>query len=262
MSAEDLAVAGLASRVRDILGVAPSTGCAGRPVVFRDRRMASSRDEQRDRRGCSAHPVVVSGRPDATWALVSALRQLMAIVECEPAASGGLFLHAALAEWQGHGVLLAGPSDVGKSTASARLVPPWRSLCDDTTLVVRTSLGEYWAHPWPTLSRFFPGGSGGSWEVQHAVRISGVFFLRQAAGDSVEAVGPGHAVALLVHAAEQATLHTARELDEAARREQRLRRFGILCELAKVVPTHVLDVSLGGTFWRSIEQVLEASAGP
>ena len=33
--------------------------------------------------------------------------------------------------------------------------PPWRSLCDDATLVVRDASGRYWAHPWPTWSRFY-----------------------------------------------------------------------------------------------------------
>jgi SynChlorMet cassette protein ScmC len=51
-------------------------------------------------------------------------------------ARGGLLIHGALAEWNGKGVILAGKSGVGKSTASARLTPAWRSLSDDATLIV------------------------------------------------------------------------------------------------------------------------------
>ena len=102
-------------------------------------------------------------------------------------------MHGALAEENGIGVILAAPGGTGKTTASDRLPAPWRSLCDDTTLVVRDSQGKYWGHPWPTWSRFLEGGPGGTWEVQEAVPLRGVFFLSQAPEDLTEPLGPGHA---------------------------------------------------------------------
>ena len=36
-----------------------------------------------------------------------------------------------------------------------------------------------------------------------------------------------------------------------------LERFNNLCALARVVPAHVLHISLTGAFWQEIEQALE-----
>lgn len=172
---------------------------------------------------------------------------------------GGVLLHGALAEKDGIGVILAAPGGTGKTTASDRLPAPWRSLCDDTTLVVRDSQGNYWAHPWPTWSRFQRGESGGTWDVQNAVPLKGVFFLSQAVEDRVESVGPGHAVSLLVECAEQNSQLMARGLSKEEIRALHLERFNNLCALARAVPTHVLHISLTGAFWQEIEQMLEGS---
>ena len=184
---------------------------------------------------------------------------LSSIVAHDAQTRGGVLLHGALAEEDGIGVILAAPAGTGKTTASDRLLAPWRSLCDDTTLVVRDSQGNFWAHPWPTWSRFLAGGSGGTWDVQNAVPLKGIFFLSQAVEDRVESVGPGHAVSLLVECAEQTPQLMARSLSKEETRALHLERFNNLCALARVVPTHVLRISLTGAFWQEIEQTLEGS---
>ena len=170
---------------------------------------------------------------------------------------GGVLIHGALAERNGIGVILAAPGGTGKTTASDRLPAPWRSLCDDTTLVVRDSQGNYQAHPWPTWSRFLDGGTGGKWDVQNAVPVKGIFFLSRAAEDRVESVGPGRAVSLLVECAEQTSQPMMRCLSKEETRALHLERFNNLCALARVVPAHVLNISLTGAFWHEIEKMLE-----
>ncbi|CAK0745036.1 SynChlorMet cassette protein ScmC [Gammaproteobacteria bacterium] len=174
-------------------------------------------------------------------------------------ARGGILLHGALAEKDGIGVILAAPGGTGKSTASARLPAPWRTRCDDATLVVRDSQGTYWGHPWPTWSCFQGGASGGTWDVQNAVPLKGVFFLSQAREDRVESVGSGHAVSLLVECAEQSSQIMDRGLSKEDSRVQHLERFNNLCALARAIPTHILHLSLTGTFWQEIEQMLGCS---
>jgi SynChlorMet cassette protein ScmC len=190
------------------------------------------------------------------------LMELSSILAHDAQTRGGILLHGALAEKDGIGVILAAPGGTGKSTASDRLPAPWRSLCDDTTLVVRDAQGNYWAHPWPTWSRFLGEGSGGTrsggtWDVQNAVPLKGVFFLSQAFEDDVEFVGPGHAVSLLVECAKQAVQFMAWGLSKEDTRALHLERFNNLCVLARAVPTHVLHISLTGAFWQEIEQTLE-----
>jgi hypothetical protein len=183
--------------------------------------------------------------------------RLSLIFAREAQARGGVLIHGALAEKDGGGVILTAPGGTGKTTASNRLPAPWRSLCDDTTLVVRDPQGSYWAHPWPTWSRFQNGGPGGTWDVQNAVPLRAIFVLAQASENRVERVGPGHAVSLLVECVRQASQFMPLGLFKEEIHALHLERFNNLCALARVIPTHALHISLTGAFWREIDQALE-----
>ena len=185
------------------------------------------------------------------------LVRLSLVFAREAQARGGILIHGALAERDGMGVILAAPGGTGKTTASNRLPAPWRSLCDDTTLVVRDPQGNYWAHPWPTWSRFQNGGPGGTWDVQSAVPLKGIFVLARAVEDRVERVGAGHAVSMLGECVGQASTFMAPGLVKEDIRALNLERFDNLCALARVIPTHVLHISLTGAFWQEIERALE-----
>jgi SynChlorMet cassette protein ScmC len=185
------------------------------------------------------------------------LTRLSLIIAREAQARGGVLIHGALAERDGCGVILTAPGGTGKTTASNRFPAPWRSLCDDTTLVVKDAQGNYQAHPWPTWSRFLDGGPGGTWNVQSAVPLKGIFLLAQAPGDRAERVGPGHAVSLLVESVRQASMFMPLGLFKEEIRALNLERFNNLCALARVVPAHVLHISLTGTFWEEIDKAIK-----
>ena len=170
-------------------------------------------------------------------------------------ANGGLLVHGALAERDGCGVILAGPWGVGKSTASGRFTPPWRSLCDDLTLVVRDEAGRYRAHPWPTWSRFANGGPGGSWDVSRSVPLKGVFFLHQACVDRIRPVNCNEAVGLLAETVKQAEWRLFERLE--VRQSGRVERFNNIYNLVKQVPSFFLEMSLSGNFWEEIEQAID-----
>ncbi len=188
--------------------------------------------------------------------LFVALLRLSLIIARDAQTRAGILLHAALAEWNGHGILLAAPGGTGKTTASQRLPPPWRSLCDDTTLVVRDARQAYWAHPWPTWSRFLSGGSGGSWDVQRAVPLERIFFLTQAELDRVEPLGPGHAACMLTESAQQIGRLMTQGMSAESVRAIHMQRFENACALAHAILAHMLRVSLTGRFWEQMEQVI------
>ena len=190
------------------------------------------------------------------------LSRLSLFFACDAQTRGGALIHGALAERDGAGVILAAAGGTGKTTASNRFPAPWRSLCDDTTLVVLDAQGKYWAHPWPTWSRFLAGEPGGTWEVQRAVPLRGIFFLARATHDRVERLGTGHAVSMLVECVGQASMFMPLGLFKEEIRALNLQRFNNLCALAKVVPSHTLHISLTGTFWKEIEQVLDQRVPP
>jgi len=168
-----------------------------------------------------------------------------------------LLLHGALAEYRGSGFIMAGPGTVGKSTASRRLPPSWHSLSDDATLVVRDGVGQCWAHPWPTWSRFHGVGSGGSWPVEHAVPLRAVFFLSQSRSDRLEPVNTTQATALLVESAVNLTPAASSPIPSSRPSVH----VGIHAAktLALAVPAYSLQLSLDGRFWEEIERVLPST---
>lgn len=170
---------------------------------------------------------------------------------------GGFLLHGALAEWNGLGVILAASGGTGKTTASRRLPPTWRSLSDDVTLVIPDSKGIFWAHPWPTWSQFIYNGTGSTWNVQNAVPLEMIFFLTQSSLDEVEPLAKGKAVTLLLEAAKQASRGISLDLSKVQKQECYLQIFNNLCNLVHVVPGQILRLSLTGRFWELIETTLK-----
>ena len=171
---------------------------------------------------------------------------------------GGLLIHGAIASRNGHGVILAGGAGIGKSTASSRLKPPWRSLADDTTLIVKGKDGNYWAHPWPSWGNFFFNKSGEKkWNVQRAVRLKGIFFLsRQKPENGKPKLDLIKSIGLLDKSANETILLLTRDKPKNDVRPLREQRFNIACEMAKIVPCFLLHVTLKNPFWETIETCL------
>lgn len=173
----------------------------------------------------------------------------------------GILLHGALAEYKNRGVLLIAQGGTGKTTASNRLQFPWRSLSDDLTMVVRDAGGGYWAHPWPTWSRFSEGGKGGVWDVQRGVPLHAIFHLSKAKRDGKESLGAGESVILLMQSSEQAFLFAKHAFDVEFTRRIRLRKFEQFCILTRSLPVARLYLSLTGSFWHGMEEILEKKQG-
>lgn len=189
------------------------------------------------------------------------LRDLVAlslVIGGQAQSGGGVLLHGALAEHRGGGVLLLGPSGRGKSTASRRLAPPWRSLSDDIALVLpRRGAGAWSAHPWPTWGSYRNGG--GSWDVQRGVDLRGLFFLIRAAGDAVERIGAGRAVCLLMESFEQAWANGPAFFSGETMKALRRTAFDNIGSLAGAVPAFLLHISPTGPFSERIEEALGAA---
>jgi signal peptidase I len=201
--------------------------------------------------------------PTGQWTKIDQMRRVASQIARETMARGGLLFHGALAEYRGSGFIMAGPQEVGKSTASRRLPSPWRSLCDDMTLVVPDGKGGFWAHPWPTWSRFFYNGPGGSWPVEDAKPLRAVFFLDQAPFDGLEPIHGTQATALTLQSAEELTRELLLELtDTDSARALCDKALSVAKGLAATVPTYSLKLSLDGRFWEKIEGVLPAGDQP
>jgi SynChlorMet cassette protein ScmC len=173
----------------------------------------------------------------------------------------GLPLHAALIEKDGMGILLAGRSGVGKSTASSRIPAPWKPLGDDFALVVRDGRGCWHAHPLPTWSAVASGGNAPMEPTCRSLPLAAVFFLVQSEKD--ERVDPGRgAASVMMDEAAMMVLRSIESSDEPVQRLPIRRRiFENAASLAAAVPCFLLRLSLTGRFWERIEEILEWKKG-
>jgi SynChlorMet cassette protein ScmC len=211
-----------------------------------------------DRSDAEARGVVVCRCADSTDPdkQVLPMERIACTIAREALVRGGLLLHGALAEYKGIGFIMAGPGTIGKSTASRRLPLPWRSLSDDKTLVVRDGNGRFRAHPWPTWSRFYDNGPGGSWAVEDSVPLRAIFFLAQSPSDAVEPVNATQATALTLESAVDLAWEMRRMDAENAARALYGDAVSAALTLASAVPAYTLKLSLEGRFWEEIERVL------
>jgi SynChlorMet cassette protein ScmC len=170
--------------------------------------------------------------------------------------SGGLLLHAALVERNRTGVLLAAPGGMGKSTCSRRIPHPWKALCDDLSLMVVDTHRQYQAHPFPTWSNYLWKLSKTTWDVQHHLPLSAIFFLEQDTTDQVIPIGRGQASVLITESAAQALQSICRDPGREEKRTLKEKIFGNACELAKAKPAFSLRVSMNGRFWEEMERAL------
>ena len=173
---------------------------------------------------------------------------------------GGVLVHGGLAEYEGKGVILAAPGGTGKTTASTRLPAPWCSLSDDAVLIVRDAQGNYYGHPWPTWSRFYLNGPGGTWNTAYNVPLKALYLLFQSPDDDLEGLNPNQATAMLVESVEQANSVFSRTLPPAKLHANHREQFAIVCAITDRVPAYRLHLSLNGTFWPLIEESLKRPA--
>jgi SynChlorMet cassette protein ScmC len=169
---------------------------------------------------------------------------------------GGLPFHTALAEFKGKGVLLVGPSNFGKSTCSERLPDSWNSLCDDETLAVLDSEGQYRAHPFPTWSDYILKRSEKKWKVEYSVPVEGIFFLKRDKFDKIVPVGKGQAAVLLNQSTMEVCYKFWESISEDEKRDAVRKTFDNACNMAEQIPSYYLHVSRQGKFWEAIEEIL------
>jgi SynChlorMet cassette protein ScmC len=211
----------------------------------------------RGRRAHAGQGLVCRLGPDrGRIAEVFKMEQVASAIAARSLARGGLLLHGALAVRDGAGFVLAGPSGIGKSTASRRLPPPWQSLSDDCTLAVRDTDGRYWAHPWPTWSLIRDHGPVESWPVEQAVPLKALLFLAQSPLDRAEPVTATPAAAFIMESAYHLARAIAFTPDAGANRALSAKYLHAARDLAAAVPAFRFHISLTGRFWDEIERTV------
>jgi len=170
--------------------------------------------------------------------------------------NGGLPLHGALVEKQGRGIILAASGGIGKSTCCHRIPSPWRSLCDNETLIVKGKRGEYVAHPLPTWSEHLSQESERTWSVEQHLPLQAIFFLEQSDTDEVLPLGQGKAAIRIIQLAHEVSWLNFYDLNQEEKRVIHKRLFRNASQLTMTVPSFILRATLTGSFWEKMEKVL------
>jgi SynChlorMet cassette protein ScmC len=189
-------------------------------------------------------------------ARIDQMRRAMLPIYTDSLLTGGLPVHGALVEIGGAGVILAGRSGEGKSTACGRLEAPWRALGDDLCLVVPCAAGGYRAHPLPTWSALSEGGGSGMCRSGSSVPLRAIFFLEQFAED--ECLDLKRSTAAVSLAASALQVFRSIDFEFPRREEEEVKKalYASAASLALKIPSHLLRLSLTGRFWERIEEVI------
>jgi SynChlorMet cassette protein ScmC len=175
---------------------------------------------------------------------------------------GCIFIHGGLVEKDHIGVILAGRSGVGKTTAVNRIPAPWTPLCDETTLIVKDGSGDYWAHPMPTRSRFMEEGPGGNWNVQHSVPLKSIFFLMQSDEEQIIPLNKINSTYLINQFAVQSVGSLFGWSDVKTRKAIFTQILINSSAIADTVQAYILKLSLNGTFWNDVDRILLENEKP
>jgi len=157
-------------------------------------------------------------------------------------AFGGVFVHAAAVDMNGHGLVFAGASEAGKSTIVRLIGGRARVLCDDR-VVIRGEDGGFRVHgTWNhgEIDRVSPGPAA----------LRAVFFLRQAAGNRLERVAEPQAIL------RDFLPRLVRPLASADWWE---RALGVAEAIVREVPFYDLSFDKSGAVVGVLEDFLEAS---
>lgn len=170
--------------------------------------------------------------------------------------SGGMVAHCGLLVRGEDGFLLVGPSGMGKSTCARRIGLPWKALCDDQALVVKTAPGTYHCHPLPTWSTLWGDPTSTTWPVRQSVRLRGIFFLERHETNRIEALGKAQAAAMLSRSAQRVAVPFGSDIHEQHERAFKQLIFDNACDLVPHAPCFLLYANLTARFWEQMESVL------
>ncbi len=168
---------------------------------------------------------------------------------------GGGPIHAASAEFNGNGIIIAASGGTGKSTCYNRLPAYWHPMADDEALIVKEQK-KYHIHPMPTWSDYLFNRKIKICNSDYYVPLKGIFFLEQSKEDSVENLTKNLCVHKLHNALREPWESYWVKTEKEARAEMSVNVFHNACEIiSSGIPCYKLKATLHGKFWEGIEKI-------
>lgn len=168
----------------------------------------------------------------------------------------GAPIHAALAELNGKGILIAASGGTGKSTCSRRFPDYWKPLSDDTSLIIRDNTDSFRLHPMPTWSDHLWSRKFTTFQSSYSVGLNSVFFLEQSKIDQVVPLQKAVAIQKIFESLKQIWESYWEKEEIAVKRVMVKKLFTTACEITSKTPCYTLKATLHGKFWKEIEKVI------
>jgi SynChlorMet cassette protein ScmC len=169
---------------------------------------------------------------------------------------GGLPIHGALIQYRNRGLLFLGQGGVGKSTACARLTPPFLPLSDDETVILHEG-NRFFGHPMPTWSRFQNDQPLAPTGIGKRISIDALFFLKQGAETRISPMGAGEAAVRICQASLELLATYPFFSRSPGAEAKRKYLFDTACRIANQVPAHTLSLSLSQEFMNEVAERID-----
>ncbi len=168
---------------------------------------------------------------------------------------GGGPIHAASAEFNGNGIIIAAPGGTGKSTCYNRLPDYWNLMSDDEALIIKYQK-KYHIHPMPTWSDYLFNRKITTCNSDYYVPLKAIFFLEQSKEDSVENLPKNLCIHKLNNALREPWESYWLKTEKEERTKMSVNVFHNACEIiSSNIPCYKLKATLHGKFWPAIEKV-------
>jgi len=167
-------------------------------------------------------------------------------------------VHGILAEKAGRGVVISGPSGIGKSTAARRLPEGgWNVLADDCLLATRSANGDFLAQPVPTWSVFYANSAPErTWNCEKVVPLKAIFLLDRGAERAERLDFQQTLIGFTRSVGDMTRMLSGRVEGERGKFLYR-RAFNLASEMAKKLPAYHLFATLEGKFWEAMTPCME-----
>jgi SynChlorMet cassette protein ScmC len=166
-------------------------------------------------------------------------------------------IHAALAEFNGKGILIAAQGGTGKSTCSIRLPSYWKPLSDDMALIVKDNENNYRAHPMPTWSDHLWKRRKSKFNASYSVPLKAVFFLEQSDKDDIIPINSTTGAQRIFESCKQVWDSYWKKVSREEEKHMVNKVFNNAFDLAVKTPCYKLKATLNGKFWELIEALLK-----